>query len=190
LLALEQTQLSLRSPYLDNDLVQTAFRAPAAAVAKTDIFEDSSDCTRLIAEGGATLSQIRTDRGLGGTSGAISSAITRGWLEFMFKAEYAYDYGMPQWVAGIDHQLSWLHLERLFLGRHKFNHYRVWYRDVLSEYVRQMLLDCKTLSRPYLDRTCVETVVQGHLKGNQNYTTEIHQLLTLELIHRLFLDSN
>jgi asparagine synthase (glutamine-hydrolysing) len=190
LLALEQTQLSLRSPYLDNDLVQTAFRAPAAAVAKTDIFEDSSDCTRLIAEGGASLSQIRTDRGLGGTSGAISSAITRGWLEFTFKAEYAYDYGMPQWVAGIDHQLSWLHLERLFLGRHKFNHYRVWYRDVLSEYVRQMLLDSKTLSRPYLDRTCVETVVQGHLKGNQNYTTEIHQLLTLELIHRLFLDSN
>jgi asparagine synthase (glutamine-hydrolysing) len=97
---------------------------------------------------------------------------------------------MPQWVAGIDHKLSWLHLERLFLGRHKFNHYRVWYRDVLSEYVRQMLLDSKTLSRPYLDRGRVETVVKGHLKGNQNYTTEIHQLLTLELIHRLFLDAH
>lgn len=190
LLALEQTQLALRSPYLDNDLVRTAFRAPAAAVAQTGIFEDNSDCTRLIAEGSATLARIRTDRGLGGNSGALSSALTRGWLEFTFKAEYAYDYGMPQWVAGIDHKFSRLHLERLFLGRHKFNHYRVWYRDVLSEYVRQMLLDSKTLSRPYLDRTQVETVVQGHLKGNQNYTTEIHQLLTLELIHRLFLDSN
>ena len=190
LLALEQTQLSLRSPYLDNDLVRTAFRAPAAAVAKTDIFEDSSDYTRLIAEGSATLAQIRTDRGLGGHAGALPSAVTRAWLEFTFKAEYAYDYGMPQWVAGIDHQLSWLHLERVFLGRHKFNHYRVWYRDVLSKYVREILLDSKTLSRPYLDHNRVETVVQGHLKGNQNYTTEIHQLLTLELIHRLFLDSN
>jgi asparagine synthase (glutamine-hydrolysing) len=190
LLALEQTQLSLRSPYLDNDLVRTAFRAPAAAVAQTDIFEDSSDCTRLIAEGSVTLAGIRTDRGLGGNSSALSSAVTRGWLEFTFKAEYAYDYGMPQWVAGIDHQLSWLHLERLFLGRHKFNHYRVWYRDILSEYVCQMLLDSKTLSRPYLDRAHVETVVKGHLNGNRNYTTEIHQLLTVELIHRLFLDSN
>ena len=52
-------------------------------------------------------------------------------LEFTFKAEYAYDYGMPQWVARIDHVLSPLHLERLFLGRHKYAHYRVWYRDVL-----------------------------------------------------------
>jgi hypothetical protein len=28
------------------------------------------------------------------------------------------------------------------------------------------------------------------VRGNRNYTTEIHQLLTLELIHRLFIDSN
>ncbi len=190
LLALEQTQVSLRSPYLDNDLVRTAFRAPGAAVANSDIFENSRDCSRLIFDGSPVLGRIPTDRGLAGTPGTLFNTVSRSWLEFTFKAEYAYDYGMPQWVAGIDHRLSWLHLERLFLGRHKFNHYRVWYRDVLSEYVRQMLLDSKSLSRPYLDRNRVETLVQGHLKGNQNYTTEIHQLLTLELIHRLFLDAN
>jgi asparagine synthase (glutamine-hydrolysing) len=53
-----------------------------------------------------------------------------------------------------------------------------------------MLLDSQTLARPYLDRDGVEAIVTGHLTGNRNYTTEIHQLLTLELIHRLFLDSN
>jgi asparagine synthase (glutamine-hydrolysing) len=190
LLALEQTQLSLRSPYLDNDLVQTAFRAPDSAVAKTDVFEDSKDCSRLISDGSAALGRIRTDRGLAGGSGPLCSAISRGWLEFTFRAEYAYDYGMPQRVAQIDHVFSRFHLERLFLGRHKFNHFRVWYRDALSEYVRQMLLDSRTLSRPYLERNGVEVVVQGHLKGNRNYTTEIHQLLTLELLHRLFLDPN
>jgi asparagine synthase (glutamine-hydrolysing) len=190
LLALEQTQLSQRSPYLDNDLVRTAFRAPDAAVAKTDIFEDNKDCSRLISDGNAALGRIRTDRGLAGASGNAFSAISRGWLEFSFRAEYAYDYGMPQSVARIDHFFSRLHLERLFLGRHKFNHFRVWYRDALSEYVRQMLLDPRTLSRPYLDRKGVEVLVQGHLKGNRNYTTEIHQLLTLELLHRLFLDPN
>jgi asparagine synthase (glutamine-hydrolysing) len=52
-----------------------------------------------------------------------------------------------------------------------------------------MLLDPRTLSRPYLDRKGVEAVVQGHLKGGRNYTYEIHKLLTLELLHRLFLDS-
>jgi asparagine synthase (glutamine-hydrolysing) len=51
-----------------------------------------------------------------------------------------------------------------------------------------MLLDRRTLSRPYLDRKMVEMVVRGHLKGNRNFTTEIHKLLTLELIHRFFLD--
>jgi hypothetical protein len=30
--------------------------------------------------------------------------------------------------------------------------------------------------------------VAGHLKGDRNYTSAIHKVLTLELIHRLFLD--
>jgi asparagine synthase (glutamine-hydrolysing) len=64
----------------------------------------------------------------------------------------------------------------------------VWYRDVLSKYVRDMLLDPRTLSRPYLEGKGLETVVRGHLKGDRNYTTEIHKVLTLELLHRLFLD--
>ena len=113
----------------------------------------------------------------------------RNYLEFTFKAEYAYDYGMPQWLAGLDHFLSPLRLERLFLGNHKMYHYRVWYRDILSSYVQEMLLDSRTLSRPYLERKGVEAIVRGHLKGNRNYTTEIHRLLSLELLHRLFVDA-
>ena len=109
-------------------------------------------------------------------------------LEFTFKAEYAYDYGMPQWVARTDHQLSGLHLERLFLGRHKFNHYRYWYKTSLSQYVREMLLDSRTLSRPYLNSQTVDIMVRHHLRGDRNYTTEIHTLLTLELLHRTLLD--
>ena len=69
LLALEQTQLSIRSPFLDNDLVRTAFRAPSSEIVKGDIFEDNNDCSRLIADGNGTLHGIPTDRGLGGTGG-------------------------------------------------------------------------------------------------------------------------
>ena len=182
LLALEQTQLSLRSPYLDNDLVRTVFRAPESAL-------DNEVCLRLIADGDATLRRIRTDRGLNGSRGHFSAAAYRGVLEFLFKAEYAYDSGMPQWVARIDHLFSPLRLERLFLGWHKFHHFRVWYRDALSGYVREMLLDPRSLSRPYLEGRRLEALVEGHIKGNRNYTAEIHKLLTLELVHRVFLDS-
>jgi asparagine synthase (glutamine-hydrolysing) len=183
ILALEKSQLSVRSPYLDNDFVRTVFRAPHHDVANGDDVR-----LRLISEGNPALWRIRTDQGVGGNSGYLSSAISRSFLEFTFKAEYAYDYGMPQWLARMDHLFSPLHFERLFLGRHKLLHFRVWYRDKLADYIRQILLDPLTLSRPYLDRGGVEAAVRGHLNGDQNHTTEIHKLLTLELLHRLFFD--
>ena len=180
LLALEQTQVSLRSPFLDNDLVRTVFRAPQTTFSNYDV------CLRLIADGSPPLRQIPTDRGVGGTG--LAGAASRKVLEFLTKAEYAYDYGMPQRLAQIDYFLSPFHLERLFLGRQKFNHYRVWYRDALAGYVREMLLDPRSLARPYIQRNKLETVVQAHLKGNRNHTNEIHTVLTLELLHRAFVD--
>lgn len=180
LLALEETQVSLRSPYLDNNLVQTVFRAPRSTFSNYDL------CLRLIADGSPMLRGIPTDRGVG-RMGPVGVGLRR-LEEFLVRAEYAYDYGMPQWLAKIDHAFAPLHLERLFLGRHKFNHYRIWYRDVLASYVREMLLDRRALSRQYLKRRNVESLVQRHLKGDRNYTNEIHTLLTLELLHRLFLD--
>jgi asparagine synthase (glutamine-hydrolysing) len=190
LLSVEQTQLTLRSPFLDNDLVRTAFRAPSSAIAKSDLFEDNQDCTRLVADGNTALRALRTDRGLGGPPGSWSTPIARSLLEFTFRAEYAYDYGMPQWLARVDHAFSRLRLERLFLGRHKFCHFRIWYRDKLANYIREILFDPRTLSRPYLQRDVVESMVRHHLKGDRNYTSEIHGLLTLELQHRLFIDGN
>jgi len=143
----------------------------------------------LIQEGNSNLARIRTDRGVNENSGWIAAIATRALFEFTSKAEYAYDYGMPQWMAQIDHLFAPLRLERFFLGRHKLSHFRVWYRDALSKYVREILLDSRTLARPYLEPSAVEAVVRGHLRGNRNYTSQIHKLLTLELLHRLFFDS-
>lgn len=180
--ALEETQLTVRSPYLDNDFMRTVYRAPQGPGAARDVR------LRLVSEGNPALAGIRTDRGLAGDSSPLSATVVKMLLEFTYKAEYAYDYGMPQWLARIDQQLSAFHPERLFLGRHKMFHFRVWYRDALSRYVREMLLDSRTLSRPYLERKTVEAVVRGHLNGGRNYTREIHKLLTLELLQRLFFD--
>jgi asparagine synthase (glutamine-hydrolysing) len=182
-LALEQTQVSMRSPFLDNDFVRTVFRSPASALASNEV------SLRLIADGNRALLRIPTDRGLAGNQGRISGAISRGLLEFLFKAEYAYDMGMPQWLARLDHAFSPLRPEHLFLGRHKVFHFRVWYRDAVAGYVQEMLLDPRALSRPYIERKGLEAMVRGHVKGDRNYTTELHKVLTLELVHRLFLDN-
>jgi asparagine synthase (glutamine-hydrolysing) len=182
-LTLEQTQLSMRSPFLDNELVQTVFRAPRAAIT------GNGPSIRLIGDGNRDLLKIPTDRGLAGKHGGLLAAASRSFLEIQFKAEYAYDMGMPQWLAGIDHVASPLHFEKLFLGRHKVFHFRIWYRDVLSNYLQDTLLDSRSLSRPYVERKSVEALVRGHVKGKRNYTNEIHKLLTLEILHRFFVDS-
>lgn len=180
--SLEQTQVTVRSPFLDNDFVRTVYRAPKFASQNGDVR------LRLIQEGNPALGRIRSDRGIGGSAGRLATMAAHGFQEFTFKAEYAYDYGMPQWLARMDHFFSPFHFERLFLGRHKFQHYRVWYRDALSSYVRQILLDSTTLSRPYLERLKVQAIVHDHLKGLRNYTTEIHKALTVELLQRQFFD--
>ncbi len=178
-LGLEQTQVGVRTPYLDNELVRTIYQSPGPVAVNEE------GRVRLIREGNPALAQLRTDRGLGDQKNPALHAL----LEFLFKAEYAYDYGMPQWVAQVDHIFAPLHLERLWLGRHKLYHFRLWFRGRLRDYVREMLLSSRSLARPYIERKRVEQIVNAHLRGNRNYTTEIHRLISLELTHRLFLDN-
>ncbi len=181
-LVLEQSQLTLRSPFLDNDLVGVVYQAPPEAMIGPDI------SLRLINAGSSSLGRIRTDRGIGGNSNYLFSMGDRYLQEFTFKAEYAYDYGMPQWVASLDHIFKPFHLERLFLGRHKFCHFRIWYRNELSDYVKEIIFDTRTSNRPYINKNFLREMANRHVKGDRNYTTEIHKTLTVELIHRLFID--
>lgn len=178
-LGLEQTQVGVRTPYLDNELVKTVYRAPRLP----HINQQSR--VGLLLTGNPALAKFRTDRGTRG----LNNIVTRTALEFSFKAEYAYDYGMPQWLARIDHLFKPLHFERVWVGQHKVYHFRPWYRDQLAPYVREMLLDRRSLARPYLEPRAISNIVNGHLSGTRNYTLEIHRLLTLELAHRLFVDS-
>jgi asparagine synthase (glutamine-hydrolysing) len=183
-LAVEEAQIHVRTPYLDNDIVQALYRAPISA------FTTSAVCLRLIADGNPSLLKIPTDRGLTEQRKHWPGSTGYGLLEFLFKAEYAYDIGMPQWLACVDQFLSPLRLERLFLGRHKISHFRIWYRDALGGYVREVLLDRRSLCRPWVEPKRLEAVVKAHLKGSRNYTAALHKLLTLELIYRVFLEKH
>ncbi len=181
-LSVEQSQLTIRSPYLDNDLVPLTYQAPP------ELISAKESSLRLIAEGNPDLARIPTDRGILYRPTPAVGKMRHLLNELMFKSEYLYDYGMPQWFAGIDHMLAPLHLERRFLGRHKFYHFRVWYRDQLSSYVREILLDPRTRRRPFFREPFLEEMVNSHSKGYRNYTLEIHRALTVELMHRQLVD--
>jgi asparagine synthase (glutamine-hydrolysing) len=183
-LSIEQSLVTPRSPYLDNDLVSLMYRAPVEQVVNKE------PSLRLIAEGNAELGRIPTDRGLRHGPVPVITRLHNLWQEFTVRTEYAYDYGMPQSLARIDRVFAPLHFERLFLGRHKFYHFRIWYRDKLSGYLKDVLLDGRSLARSHVRGKALEGLVNRHVTGRANHTLELHQLLSLELIHRQLLEAN
>ena len=181
-LSLEQSQLTMRSPYLDNDLVRLAYQSPAGqAFSKTPAL-------RFVAEAKPSLSKIPTDRGLLHRPTLALTQLNHLFQEFTFKAEYACDYGMPQWLAPLDKALKAWRPERLFLGRHKFYHFRVWYRDRLSAYLQEVLLDPKANERPHLAPGGLKRLLGEHLSGVRNHTQALHQALSVELMYRQLID--
>jgi asparagine synthase (glutamine-hydrolysing) len=180
--AIEQSQVTLRSPYLDNDLVGLMYCAPANVIWSNEM------TLRFIRECNPSLLRIRTDRGVGGNARLMTLPV-RLYREFLFKAEYYSSHGTPGWLAAAEGRLAPLNLETLFLGRHKFYHYRKWLRDELAGYVREILLDKRTLDRPHFEKRGIEKMVDEHTSGKWNHTTAINKILTLELICRLFIDA-
>jgi asparagine synthase (glutamine-hydrolysing) len=181
-LSVEQSEVIIRTPYLDNELACLAYQAPE------DLQTRTRACMQLVADGNPDLTLFGTDRSLEWHQKATFGKLQRIYRELTIRAEYAFDYGMPQWLSATNHLLAPLHLERLFLGRHKFYHFRIWYQTALASYVKEILLDPQSRGRPYLRGDSLERIVTSHLGGVGNYTLEIHRLLTAELIQRLLIE--
>jgi asparagine synthase (glutamine-hydrolysing) len=178
--SLQRSQLMLRTPYLDNDLVALTYQAPRQC---RDIFF----ALRLTIEGRPALANVATDRGISLRAAPATNNLRHFFQQLTSRAEYIFDSGMPQWLAKLDHVLTPLHLEKLFLGRHKIDHFRIWYRNELADYIKEILLDPRTLARPYLERRQLQEMVLSHVSGTGNYTEEISRLLTIELVQRCLL---
>jgi asparagine synthase (glutamine-hydrolysing) len=180
--SVERSQLDTRSPFLDNALVALMYRASTKAQRSRDL------SLRLIHDGDPRLANIPTDRAFRYGPVTIRDRLSQAILDFSAKAEYAYDYGMPDWLCKIDRAVAVLQPERWFLGRHKFYHFRTWYRRDLSEFVHDILLAPAAHARSFYRKGILEAIVTSHVRGDENHTDEIHRALTLELTHRLLVD--
>lgn len=182
-LSLERSQLTLRTPYIDNDLVALSYQAPPECL-------NLSFALRVTCDGEPALARIPTDRGIVLRGFPGTKKLRHLWHQSIFKAEYAFDTGMPQWLARVEHRLAPLRLGTLLAGHHKSYHFRMWCRDELASYIKDVLLDQRTLTRPYLNSREVVKVVEAHVQGTANYTDEILRLLTAELVQRTLLEQN
>lgn len=180
--SIEQSQITKRTPFMDNELINLIYRAPNETVTNDQI------SFQLVKDGNIQLSKIVTNRGVGGNSSSFLSKLKQIYYEFLFLAEIGYDYSMPNWFSPVDNYLTPLRFEKLFLGWNGFSHFRIWFRNELSDYVQEILLDKRTMNRPYLNKVLLEKMIKGHIKGSHNFINEINQTLTLELIHRLLIE--
>jgi asparagine synthase (glutamine-hydrolysing) len=180
----EYSQLTIRAPYLDNELVPLAYRAPEGLLLNKQF------AYRYTTDLNPALAGVPTDRGMLNRPTIIPKKLFNIWKELRPQAEYYFDYGMPHWLTNADRLLKPLRMERLFLGQQKYYHFRAWYRGPLAEQIKRIILDPKTLSRSYLNKAEVEALVERHTSGRGNHTIEIHKILTLEMIERQLLQAS
>ena len=182
-IAIEDSQSTFRSPYMDNELVRLMYRAPAG------IRASNHPQRRIIREQNPNLSAIVSDRGYGEQSNSFMRQLVELYYYALFKVDYTYVTALPHWLTRLDSLCLTVNGGKPLFGiSQKFEFYRIWYHRQLADYVKEILLDPQTLKRPYYDAKYLEMMVQSHTRGTRNYTTEITKALSFELTQRLLVD--
>lgn len=63
-----------------------------------------------------------------------------------------------------------------------------WFKRELKDYIREVLLDPKTLARPYFNEAEIRRLLDHHQKGKEDHGHRLWTLLMFELWHREFID--
>ena len=63
-----------------------------------------------------------------------------------------------------------------------------WLKEDSAGYVREILLDKRTLGRKYFNASYIEKLLKSHRNEQRDYQNQIWMLLTFELWHRVFID--
>ena len=177
------SQITPRTPYLDNDLVALAFRVPVK------LRRSSAPALHLLCGTNSGLERIRTDAGLVPAS-RLSSLFGSPWYRTSFKLDYWSNEGLPHWLAPLDTMLSHLNVKGTFFGPHRFLHYRRWFRTKLAGYLRDRITDRQTVSSGLWNRPFLTHIVESHISGRKNYLREINTVLTLATIERVMIGNH
>lgn len=179
-LAAGRSQLTNRTPYLDNDIVALAFRAPTSSRLS------ARPALHLINECNPELGRIPTDRGFVWGGSGPSSLVRRLFSEVTFKLDYLHKEGLPHWLSLLEPLIGSLSKHGL-LGLHKYLPYRTWFRRELATYILDVLNDKRIQRLPYWNSSFLASVARDHVQGRKNYIREIHAILTLEAVERLLI---
>lgn len=179
----EQSQSIFRSPYMDNDLVRFMYQASPV------IRSSNQPQQQIIRDCAPFLDAITSDMGYGGRTSSFAAQCAEFYHYVLFKLDYIYVSALPHWLARVDSLCVSANGGKPLLGAsQKFEFYRIWFRRDLSSYVKEILLDSKTMQRPYFHGKGLERMVRAHTTGMRNYMSEINKAMSLELTCRTLID--
>lgn len=177
-LAAGRSQLTFRTPFLDNQIVKLAYAAPLSMRTSPD------HAVRFIKQANPALGAIPTDRGQAGTAGATRSVLMRAYSEVTFKLDYMCSEGLPSALSFLDSAFLASNRAIGVSGLHKFLQYRLWLQKELAGFIHERVVEARL---PFLNAAYLDKMAQDHISGRKNYNREINGVATLEAIERLML---
>lgn len=179
-LAVERSQVVLRSPFMDNDLVKMVYQAPPQLL-KGDDF-----CVIIVSRFNPDLLKIPTDQGFLGAGSQLGGLKRRIYRRILIKAEYLVSHGMPNWMAAITRFGIRNIIETTVLGSDKFQHFHTWSHKYLGEYIRDVISSDRIDIGGLFIKRQIENMIRDHVSGKSNFINEIDKILTLFLASQTF----
>lgn len=177
-LAAGRSQLTFRTPFLDNEIVKLAFAASTSTRTSAEL------AVRFVKRANPALGAIPTDRGQAGPAGTTRSALLRAYSEVTFKLDYMCSEGLPFGLSPLDSLFLACNRAVGVYGMHKFLQYRRWLQNELAGFVQERV---RGVRMPFLNARVLTNITREHIAGRKNYNREINMITTLEAIERIML---
>lgn len=175
-LSVERSQVVMRTPFIDNELVKLTYQA------LPDLLKSNRVSLEIISRHRPDLLKIPTDRGLLINDTGFKHFVRKFYHYAIIKSEYFSGNGMPNWLTPRSIYGPGRLLEKLFIGRNKFQHFYTWSRNSLAHYISDVLPKGIENLSGFFDRAKVIKMIQDHKNGKKNYINEIDSLLLITQI--------
>lgn len=171
---LEAAALTVRTPYMDNRMVDVMLHAPE--ITNTSLLQ-----RKIIAKHAPHLSDIPTNRGELATGDRRFSP-TKIYYKSLNFVDSVYNWEkLPRLALPVCRLGDITGISRLFVGRNEWIHHRVWFKGRLKGFVGDLILDAQTRNRPFYDGEALQRMMKAHFCGRGNYTPEIIKIGSFEL---------
>jgi asparagine synthase (glutamine-hydrolysing) len=178
-LAAARSQVTLRTPYLDNEIVALAYQAPE------NLRTSPLPAWHLVKINNTLLGKMPTDLRPSPASSPPAAILRRFISKATFKLDYLNNEGWPNWLSPFEPIFSRVTSTLNVVGLHKYLHYRSWFQHQLAKYVTEVITDPLVRRMPFWNPAFVANMAQDHVSGRKNYVSEINAVLTLEAVERL-----